>query len=194
MQEHQQLIQGLQRGSYEDFDKLYAIYADMLYSFVLHLTKSRSEAGDVVQETFMRVWDNREWINPQLSFKAYLFTIARNLIVSSLRKMVGNATFEDYVLYHESIASAENTTEVSVYFDDFKRLVEQAKIRLTTRQRLVFELSREQGYSLDQIACQLNIPLQTIKNNLSQALKILRNELKDYKYVVFWACLMGCGC
>lgn len=52
---HTQYIQGLKSGSYSDFNKLYSIYSDLLYGFVLHLTKSPSDAKDVLQETYLRI-------------------------------------------------------------------------------------------------------------------------------------------
>ncbi|MDR1098627.1 MAG: RNA polymerase sigma factor, partial [Tannerella sp.] len=80
---HLSLIAGLKSGSYEDFDKLYAIYSDMLYGFVLNLTKSSSEAKDILQETFLRVWQTRTNISVEKSFKSYLYTIARKRKISS---------------------------------------------------------------------------------------------------------------
>ena len=85
---HIKLIKGLKQGSYEDFNILYSIYADMLYGFILNLTKSPIEAQDILQDTFMRIWQTHERINLELSFKTYLYTIARNLIIDSLRRQV----------------------------------------------------------------------------------------------------------
>jgi len=93
---HIKLIKGLKQGSYEDFNILYSIYADMLYGFILNLTKSPIEAQDILQDTFMRIWQTHERINLELSFKTYLYTIARNLIIDSLRRQVDNVAFDEY--------------------------------------------------------------------------------------------------
>ena len=94
---HISLIQGLKAGFYKDFDKLYTIYADMLYGFVLNLTKSPSDAKDILQETFLRVWQTREQLSTEMSFKSYLYAIARNLIIDSFRRQMRNMAFEEYI-------------------------------------------------------------------------------------------------
>ena len=57
---HKKLVKKLKSGSYEDFNKLYTIYVDMLYNFILGLIKSPTEAEDIVQETFLRIWQTRD--------------------------------------------------------------------------------------------------------------------------------------
>lgn len=177
---HCQLVKELRCGSHEAFDQLYDIYADLLYGFTLDLTKSPSEAKDVLQETFLRVWINRDNISSEYPFKAYLYKIARNLILNSFRKQTNSIAFEDYICSEEYQTNADNNTDKEIYFDEFCRNLEEAKGKLPDRQKQIFELSREQGMSIAEIAEELNLSEQTIKNQLTLALKTLRETLSKY--------------
>lgn len=177
-----QLVQGLKSGSYSDFDKLYTIYADLLYWFVFNLTKSPSDAEDIVQETFLRVWQARERLSPDMSLKSYLYTIARNLIINSFRNKIESVAFEAYITSEAYQNHADNNIEQLINFDEFQMRLTAAKEKLTKNQKKIFELSREKQYSISLISKQLNLSEKTIKNQLSLALKVLRSEL-DYYYL-----------
>lgn len=181
---HTQYIQGLKSGSYSDFNKLYSIYSDLLYGFVLNLTKSPSDAKDVLQETFLRIWQKRQEISEDMSFKSYLFTIAKNLIIDSLRKQIDNVHFDSYIK-NELLQQSENSIEDNINFDDFMERLNAAKGKLTFKQKEVFELNKEKGLSIDQIAEKLDLSEKTVKNQLSLALKIIREELAPYHLILF---------
>lgn len=182
---HIKLIQGLKSGSYEDFNSLYTIYADMLYNFILNLTKSPIEAQDILQDTFLRIWQTRERINLELSFKTYIYTIARNLIIDSLRRQVDNVVFDEYINSEAFQNHSENDIEKNISFDEFKEKLSKAKEELTQRQKEIFELSREKGYSIQSIAEELQLSEKTVKNQLTLALKVMRTELSYYFIFLF---------
>lgn len=182
---HIKLVKGLKQGSYEDFDALYTLYADMLYNFILNLTKSPIETQDILQDTFMRIWQTRERINIELSFKTYLYTIARNLIIDSLRKQIDNVTFEEYICSEAFQQYSENNIERNISFDEFKEKLAKAKEKLTLRQKEIFELSREKGYSIQSIAETLQLSEKTVKNQLTLALKVIRSEVSFYFILLF---------
>ena len=182
---HIKLIRGVKQGSYEDFNILYSIYADMLYCFILNLTKSPIEAQDILQDTFMRIWQTRERINLELSFKTYLYTIARNLIIDSLRRQVDNVVFDEYVCSEAFQKYSENNVEMNISFDEFQEKLSKAKEKLTQRQKEIFELSREKGYSILSIAQKLQLSEKTVKNQLTLALKVMRSELSYYFIFLF---------
>jgi RNA polymerase sigma-70 factor (ECF subfamily) len=183
---HRQLIEGLKSGSHRDFDKLYAVYADLLYGFVLNLTKSSALAKDILQETFLRVWQTREQLSTEMSFKSYLYSIARNLIIDTLRHQMRSVAFEEYIANDAYRNYTENTVERDIGFDEFKNELEQAKEKLSDRQRRIFELSREKGLSISVIAGQLGLTEKTVKNQLTLIMKILRTELSHYYFLLYF--------
>lgn len=182
---HVELVRGLKAGSHKDFNRLYELYADLLYGFVFNLTHSPSDAKDILQETFLRVWQSREQLSTEMSFKSYLYTIAHHLIIDSFRSKVQSVAFEEYIRSDAYQAFAENSVEQQVHFDEFCRRLEEAKGKLTERQRIVFELSREKGQSISAIAQQLDISEKTVKNQLTLSVKILRTALSQYHTFLF---------
>lgn len=176
------LIKKVKSGSYEDFTRLYFNYADLLYGFVLNLTKSPVDAEDILQETFLKIWQTRENISLETSFKSYLYTIARNLIIDSFRKKINSVAFEVYIQSDIYQNYSENNIEDEIYFDEFLENFNEAKKKLSSRQLEIFELSRERGYSIKDIAEKLSISEKTVKNQLTFALKILRSELSFHYY------------
>ncbi|MDR1090435.1 MAG: RNA polymerase sigma factor [Prevotella sp.] len=171
-------IEGLKKGSYSDFKILYEEYSDRLYGFIFNLTRSKSMANDIMQETFIKVWINRENIDPSMSFKSYLFKISKNKITDEFRKQINNPVFEDYMAYCDKLhADSNDIIEQKIDFDYFLQKLDIAKTKLTSRQREIFELSKEEGFSSSEIAKILNISEQTTYNILSSAMKILRKEM-----------------
>ncbi len=169
-----ELIKGLKRGDYNAFDKLYDLYADSLYGFILKMTKSHSESEDILQETFLRVWYMREKISLDKSFKSFLFTISHNLIIDAFRARINNVDFELF-LRNDIEHPLENSAEENA--DDFEELLSLAKRKITDKQRIIFELKYERGFSNKEIAETLGLSEKTIRNQLSAIAHIIRHTL-----------------
>ena len=167
---HSNTIEKLKRGSYEAFDTLYDMYADSLYGFALLHTKSSVQAEDIVQDTFLKLWNMRASLSVEGSFK-------------SIRQQINRPDFEDYIRFCEDEHLLDNTSVEKIYYDDFIDKLAIAKQKLTPAQRNIFEMSREEGMSNAEIAALSDISEQTVKNHLSAALKILREELRKYNYL-----------
>lgn len=182
-------IEGVKRGSYADFKILYEEFSENLYGFVYRLTKSHTLSKEIVQETFIKIWVNRENLDSRMSFKSFLFKISKNKIIDEFRRQISSPVYEDYMEYSDNFDfSAEENVENKLDLDDFIRQLEKAKEKLTPRQREIFELSKEQGLSSSDIAEKLEISEQTIYNILSSAMKILRKEIKysGFFFLIFF--------
>src|SRR5258708_3475108 len=83
--EEQELVPELRKGNTSAFRQLYGAYGPRLYGFCKRFGMSPEDAREVIQETFIRVWEHRHDIRSDASFSSYLFTIARNLIYNALR-------------------------------------------------------------------------------------------------------------
>ena len=180
---HSNTIEKLKRGSYEAFDTLYNMYADSLYGFALLHTKSVVQAEDIVQETFLKLWNMRASLSVEGSFKSMLLTIDKNHVNDVFRRKINRTDFEDYIRFCEDENLLDNATVEKIYYDDFIDKLALAKQKLTPAQRNIFEMSREEGMSNAEIAALSDISEQTVKNHLSAALKSLREELRKYNYL-----------
>lgn len=180
---HKYLISKLRTGSYDAFNSLYETYADSLYGFVLLHLKSTSQAEDIVQDTFLKLWNMRAGLSLEGSFKAMLFTMAKNQIIDQFRQQINRPDFEDYLRFCEDENLLDNSSMDKIYYDDFLEKLAIAKQLLTPQQRTIFELSREDGMSNAEIVAVTQLSEQTVKNHLSAALKTLRSELQKYNFL-----------
>ena len=179
MEEEARLIEQLNGGSYESFTLLYDRWVARIYQFAFKLVKSESIAQDIVQETFVRVWESHASINPGKSFKSYLFTIAYHLMADHFRQQLRHPLLPDYFNYASSFAT-RNEAEQTLSLEDFLKHLEKAKQKLTPRQRIVFELSKEQNFSHAEIEQQMGITSQAVRNLLSAAMQTIRREMEPY--------------
>lgn len=175
-------IKELNDGSYKGFTKLYEIYAPRLYAFVYKLIHSEFIAKDIVQETFIKVWENRVTIDSNQSFKAFIFTIARNHLLNELRNHINRMEpiNNPEIFEHKSYTETYNDMDEQFSLTELIKSLEQAKQKLTPRQRELFELNKEIGLSITEIAKKTELTEQSVRNQLSHAIQRLRKEMKDY--------------
>lgn len=173
-------LERLRKGSYKDFTKLYELYVSRLYAFALGLTHSDVLAKDIVQETFVKVWIRREQIDPDMSFRSFLFTMAKNQLLNEFRRQANGPLFLEDIVFNESGEEGETYIERKLSFEEFNHRLELAKQKLSPRQRELFELNKEQGLSIGEIAAKTSVTEQSIRNQISQALHVLRKELGGY--------------
>ena len=182
-------VKKLIAGSYDAFTSLYHIYAPQLYAFIFSLTESTNITSDIVQETFVKIWVKREEIREDLSFKSFIFTIAKNDLMNEFRRQLRNPVFTDYMSLKISEELFEdNQAECSLDFDDFNRSLQQAKKKISPRQAQIFELNKEFGLSIEEIATKLNIKEQVVRNQLSLALSTIRREMGRFAplFIIFF--------
>ena len=91
---------------------------------------------------------------------------------------------EEFIEYNDNIRTSGDEAEKQIDFDQFCKELKQAKEKLTPRQREIFELNKEQNLSVAEIAEQLCIKEQVVRNQLSTALKIIRAELQQYSFIL----------
>ena len=171
-------ITRLKEGSYEAFSDLYGRYSNRLYGFALAQTKNKVLAEDIVQETFLKLWNTRHQLDCYGNVHALLFTIARNLIIDGFRKQIAQIDFEDY---HQACLkiSPFPTPEEQVNFQETMSIVRQTKKHLSKHACQIYEMSREKDMAIQEIADSLNLSSQTVKNYLTSTLKIFRKELRQ---------------
>lgn len=143
MIEERALLLLVKAGSEKAYYTLYKMWVSRLYRFVYQYLKSEDATDDIVQETFCRIWTNREKLDPDSSFKAYLFTIAYHFLIKELRRQLNNASMEEYVEYNENARISEEDAEKDIDFDQFCKALQRAKANLSPRQREIFELNKE---------------------------------------------------
>ncbi|NCC09225.1 MAG: RNA polymerase sigma-70 factor [Bacteroidia bacterium] len=170
----QELVIRLKQGSQEAFTALYKHYWAKVYHFSNLYLSSESEKEEVVQEVFVRLWEVRDFIKPEESFKGFLFIITRNIIFNNFRKSFRETTYKQTVL---QAAFEEYDMEESIETADLRSYIKGLVSQLTPRQQEVFRLSREQHLSYREISKQLDISEKTVERHINDALRFLRKNI-----------------
>ncbi len=177
-------IKELQNGSHKAFNVIYDMYADKLYGFLLAHTKSPQISEDIVQETFLKLWINRKSISVEGSLQSLLFTISRHKMIDSFRSQINKVEFELYIDYIDEKSFEDDGIESKLFYDDFLKALKLSKKLLTEGQLEIFERNKEKGETIEEIASSLQISEQTVKNQLTTAMKKIRSQLSK-KSILF---------
>lgn len=171
-------IEMLKNASAESFETLYFRYSARLYNFVLKLSKGNNfMAEELVQRTFIKVWVNREQIDPAKSFISYLCTIAKNMLINEYEHQTLEYIYQKG--FREQMAAVElHSTELDVDKELLDEYIEKLTAQLSPKRREIFILSRRKGLSNKQISEELNISESTIETQLSKALAFMKDELR----------------
>lgn len=184
-----ELITKLKAGSEEAFNLLFYKYERKLYAFSLSILPSGEDAEEVVQEVFYKIWKKRSLLNEQLSFKAFIFTVAKNHIYNLLSKRVSETAYKRY--YLDTISNQVSSTEDTCQFNELKNIIERMVSKMPDKRKQIFTMSRFQGLSNREISAQLNLSLSTVENHINKSLKALRQQLHlhDTHLCLLFICL-----
>lgn len=173
--EEQNIITQFKKGNEKAFDHIFNTFYKALVVFSYGITKDRAQAEEVVQEFFVKFWENREKFDLKFSLKAYLYRAVYNNSVKVAKKNILISHIE-----HES----ELPNQI-----DFNDLMEQTELEekiynsiesLPKQCRKVFKMSRFEELKYREIAEKLSISVKTVENQISKALKVLTKELGSY--------------
>jgi len=165
-------------GDYKAFRVIYDRYHAKLYDFAMWLSKDRYETEELVQSTFVMIWENRQSIDPGQPFGNYLFTITRNRFYDMLRKKNTEKYYIDYILQHETQESDDVQTQMEEA--ELQQIIDKLLQKIPERRLLIFRLSRDENLSYKQIASKLNISENTVDTQIRNVLNYLRKELPKY--------------
>jgi RNA polymerase sigma-70 factor (family 1) len=173
-----ELITALRNGHPSAFRQLYIGYGPRLYGFCKKFGLSPEDAREIVQETFIRIWEHRHDIRSDDPFSSYLFTIARNQVYNSLRR----AAYWEKYLRDAGVQQAAGTYALPADERELQRLIGEAILQLPDKCRQIFWKSRYEGFSNQQIADELAISKSTVENQLNKALRNIRAFLEKNGY------------
>lgn len=166
------LVSELKNNNEKAFRKLFDLYHQDIYGYSISILKSKEAAEENVQDVFMKVWQHRENLNIEQSFKAYIFTIARNLAFNFLNKAANEVLLKEEIFY-----KSQESHEYGDYLireDDCKKLRKMAMKQLPPKRKKIFKMSRKKGMTYEEISNELGISIQTVKNQMSKALESMR--------------------
>ncbi|WP_163325443.1 RNA polymerase sigma factor [Draconibacterium mangrovi] len=178
---NEKLINRFIDGDKTAINDLYAEYSPRLYRFAMAYLKSESEVLDIVQEVFVNVWMNRNKLKKDSNLDAYLFTVAKNTIVSVFRKKLSEKDYLEH-LKNKSITNSIDT-ESQFNYNQLSNKLNDLIEQLPPQRKKIYQLSKEQGLANKTIAAELGISIKTVEDHLSKASKFIKKNLTEYGFL-----------
>jgi len=168
------LMRRVQEGEMVSYNTLVNRYKDRLFNVLYRMLSSEDEANDLLQETFLRVWQHKMSYDFRFAFSTWIYTIALNLARNELRRRK-KIKFLDIFDFADKLAAKEEKKDTSA---NLKTLLEAEMKRLPEKYKTAFLLRDVDNLSYEEIAQVLGVPLGTVKSRVNRARAILRTRLK----------------
>ncbi len=157
----------------KEYNNAVELYADNIYRFVLKSTRNKMLADDVVQETFVKVWEKHETVQAE-KVKSYLFTTAYHCLVDVMKKEARSGSIEGIDV---------QGTQTTPHLFDIQKVLHDALDRLPEIQKTVVLLRDYEGYHYDEIASITGLTESQVKVYIFRARQTLKVYLKDLELV-----------
>ena len=175
----QNLIRRCKHGEAVAFGPLIKLYRKQLYSYLFRLFGNKLTADDAFQETLIKVWKGIEKYSEQQKFSSWLFTVAHNCAMDELRKLKNEKLFAE----EDPDEQAGNDNPLGLLEkEELKKMISNAVETLTIKQKNVFLLRVESGFTFKEISEITNDPLNTVLSHMNYSLKKIKRKIAcDYQ-------------
>ncbi|WP_183565927.1 RNA polymerase sigma factor [Mucilaginibacter sp. SP1R1] len=173
----QLLLTKCSHGDAAAFKELYHRYKEFVFNVVYSRLTSTEDARDVTQDIFITLWTNREQLQHIKDFKIYLFVFSRNQVVSAYRKKNIRIKGENYLI--EEIEQMAHSAEEYRFARELTGRIDHLVGQLPATMRSCYHMSKNEGKKNGEIADILHISEKTVRNNVSEALKRLKLNLRS---------------
>lgn len=163
-------------GDLNAFEMVFRDYYKPLVRYGNTFLRDTDETEDVVQQVFVSIWEKRAQIDIHTSIRAVLYKAVQNACLNKIKhRKVRNAYAEEWKMTQQ-----KESVSVPVYVDELQQRIQLAIEQMPEQCRKIFKMSRFEQLRYQEIADQLGLSVKTIENQMGKALKIVREELKDY--------------
>ena len=163
------LIHGLKKGDASSYETLFRRFYGKFVNFVNSIIQDKESASDIVQDAFIRVYNNREKLQEGLSIENYLYVIVKRLMLNFIRD-------HKYITTSISSSYAAWGGESELFARDALQIIRKEVSDMPEQRQKVYLMSREQGLTNKEIAERLGLSVRTVERHISLALAQLRKN------------------
>lgn len=169
------IINAVKHGDLAALEQVILYYQKPIFNHIYRFTSQKDDAADLTQETFIKLYKNRKFIDPDLNFRAWLYKIATNTVYDWLKKKKRHSE----ILFAEEDEIETNVSEAAYYSIETAELmdIEMALEKIKPQYKNVLILYYQQGFDYKEIAEILSTPIGTVKTLMHRAKKSLAEKL-----------------
>lgn len=179
------LVTLIAKGDEKAFRMLFERYKERFYKTAFKMIRLADQAQEIVEEVFVSIWIKREQIALAEKPENYLFTILQNSIYAALRKIVQERSHK--LRISDERENTVDSVENQLIEKEKAAIIEGVISRLPSQQKTIYRLAKQDGMSRDEIAKELNISPNTVRNQLAAAVDSLRTWAKTNRSALGWA-------
>jgi RNA polymerase sigma-70 factor (ECF subfamily) len=179
MPSEEEVLLRMKQGDESAFTTIYRHYHSSLYIYLLRFCKIPSLAEDLVHDVFLKVWEIRDRINPELSFTGYLYRIARNHVIKTIEKLATDQVMRQQLLNQLDEPVAAHPEQL-VRAKEYDRLFREALEQMPPQRLKVFKLCRQEGKSYEEAAEILGVSRNAIKKHMVLSMRFIYNYVHRY--------------
>lgn len=183
------IIEGLKKGDKKTYRYIFKEYYGMLYNLCYQYIGDENYSKDIVQNTFMKLWESRKSIKDNSNIKNYLYTITKNESLNYLSKQIivaedlESGTLSEIKFNFSSLSKMDADY---MEFEELKDIIWNSVAKLSKSTRDVFIKSRFEGLTNKEISDQTGLAVKTIESHITKSLKHLKIELVEYLSLAFF--------
>jgi RNA polymerase sigma-70 factor (family 1) len=163
----------VKRGDVDAFREVYSRHWRNIYTIALSFLKSKQDAEDAVQEIFIRFWNKREYLSDDLSYRPYLFKMAKNSLVNILKYSSLRMSYD----LEECALSGVRVTDETVEYNELASCAHEAIDKLPPKRKNAFNLRRKEGLTNKEIAHEMGISVKMVEKQLKLSNSFIRHYL-----------------
>ena len=177
-----ELVALLKNGNQIAYTEIFERYKTILYKHAFRLLNNNEEANDVIQDIFLALWQKKDVIILKTSLSSYLYISVRNRIFDLLSHQKVAAKYVNSI--RDFMEAGHYITDEQVRARELAAIIEKEVASLPPKMRKVFELSRQNELTYKDIGKQLNISDKTVKQQVHNAVKILRLKINSFLFIL----------
>ena len=183
MQITSQQIEEIRAGKIKTFEILFNAYYPRVKSFAFGMIKDQYEAEEIAQNVFLKLWSNREKLSSDNTLSSYIFTIVQNEVYDFFREKHYSLGYQEKMLSTPQNLQYEIDSEYNI--KEIKSIVNRTLQNMPPQRRTIYQMSREQFLSNDEIAKTLGLSKRTVEKHISLALATIKKNLGDFLFWLF---------
>ena len=166
------LLEKIAQGDELAFRLVFDLYKTKIYTFIVNFTHSRADAEEIVQDTFLTLWQNRNTLHQIEHPRNYIYTVVRNKTYHYLKQASKSQARMQVIWANLKLDS--NETEETLQLQESKKLIDEAILMMSAQKQEVFKLSRYEGLNHEQIAELTGLSKSRVKNIIVEVLKFIK--------------------